>query len=55
MHPDPSEIQKLTERVETLEKQVLEWKILYEERKKGGYIAMGIGALFLILYVLGRR
>jgi glucose-6-phosphate isomerase len=45
MHPDPSEIQKLTERVEALEK--------FKEEVRGRYIFWMIGGGLLMLYLIG--
>lgn len=55
MQPDPSHIQKLTERVEALEKQVFEWKIIYEEQKRRSLVGLGIVAIFLVVYALIQR
>lgn len=49
MQPDPNEIQKLTERVETLEKQVTEWKIEYE---KTTLVAKSFAAFSLLLLLV---
>ncbi len=55
MQPNPSEIQKLTERVEALEKKVMEWQIRYEEQKRNGLIFAGAMAVFAILFALAKR
>jgi archaellum component FlaC len=55
MQPDPSEIQKLIERVEAIEKQIFEWKIIYEQQKRGQLVALGVFALGAILFALSRR
>lgn len=49
MQPDPSEIQKLTERVEALEKQVTEWKTEYE---KTLIVAKSFAAFSLLLLLV---
>jgi tetrahydromethanopterin S-methyltransferase subunit G len=55
MNTDPNEIQKLTERVEALEKQIFEWKIIYEQQKRGGLIGFAIFALVVIIIALSWR
>lgn len=49
MQPNPNEIQKLTERVEALEKQVAEWKIEYE---KALFLAKSFAAFSVLLLLV---
>lgn len=54
MHPDPSEIQKLTERVEALEKQITDWKAESEKHKYDALVFAGPPVVFLLLKFLSR-
>lgn len=52
---DHTDIQKLTERVEALEKEVISWKVRYEEQKRNGLVFAGAMAVFAILFALAKR
>jgi hypothetical protein len=55
MQTDPNEIQKLTERVEAIEKQIFEWKIIYEQQKRGSVIGFALFALVVLVIALTWR
>lgn len=52
---DPNDAQKLSERVDALEKEMLSWKVRYEENRRISWVVGGVGALMLILQALSRR